>query len=121
MTNLELQKHLLRLWLDGKPLPQLQAKLQRMPDWADYTVGDCGPWQVPVLSWADYRIKPKEYKVDQPVWGKTHPQSPWLSRHYAGFEGGHHLVWVNGTTSHSVSSDSYKFSVVEITDVDPNV
>jgi hypothetical protein len=120
MTNLELQKHLLRLWLDEKPLPELEYRVPGASGWK-VCFPETHPFDVPMLSSSDYRIKPKEYKVDQPVWVKCSSNGVWYARHYAGLIQGKHSVWTSGTTSHSAGHLQNYFDVFEITDVDPNV
>lgn len=116
MTKRELQEHLLRLWLDGKSLPTIQRKVSG--DWVDIHPV-LGVYKVPVLGDMEYRIKPKEYKVDQPVWVKLSKDAPWYPRHYAEFKKYKHYVWPNGRTSFTQEND-WPLDVVEITDEDPN-
>lgn len=121
MTNLELQKHLLRLWLDEKPLPELEARRNHLSPW-EYVNPVVYPYSVPCLNQWEYRIKPKEYKVDQPVWTRDCLRDIWIPRHYAGLVEGKHSVWTSGRTSHTAKDSNIRHLIVgEITDVDPNV
>lgn len=122
MSKRELQEHLLRLWLDGKPLPTIQRKRTIAADgehWKDILLLEGGEFLVPFLGMGEFRIKPKEYKVDQPVWVLSYGK--WEPRHYAGLNSnGEHTCWSGGFTSHSVPYREDICVWEEITDEDPN-